>query len=457
MTRLLRALAGLGLMEEQEPDTFSVTAAGALLGSSRPDSLVSFVRMFTDPAIVRAWDGLDSSVRTGGIAFDAVFGTDFFSYLGRHPELSADFNAAMSQASEETAAVLPHAYDFGRFASVTDVGGGDGSILAAILAAHPALTGVLHDTKDGLAQAPKTLDRHGVADRCSLAAGDFFRSVPGGSDLYLIKSVLHDWSDDQAVTILSHCREVLPPGGHVLIVEPVLPEVVGTAAAAHAADGGITYLSDLNMLVNLGGSGTYPQGLRRGVPPRGTVRRVGDPAAGGGPLLPDRGNGLLITSTPRGKPTDPQDTARGAHWTGAAAPQTAVAVCSRRRATVPCLRGPFAGTAAHRGDADARAPLRPVAAPQSFRTKAAPAGAPDGHALDRVSRRTDHQDPHGAQRGHPRHRPSRSAGRRGGSRPRPSACWVLTVRFLRPVEVTSRGRRGIRGCEVWALGGAAVA
>lgn len=253
MTRLLRALAGLGLMEEHEPDAFSVTAAGALLDSARPDSLVSFVRMFTDPAIVRAWDGLDSSVRTGDIAFDAVFGTDFFSHLGRHPELSADFNAAMSQASEETAAVLPHAYDFGRFTSITDVGGGDGSVLAGILAAHPALTGVLHDTNVGLAQAPKTLDRHGVADRCSLAAGDFFRSVPGGSDLYLIKSVLHDWSDDQAVTILGHCREVLPPGGHVLIVEPVLPEVVGTGAAAHAADGGITYLSDLNMLVNLGG------------------------------------------------------------------------------------------------------------------------------------------------------------------------------------------------------------
>ncbi|MFJ5712869.1 methyltransferase [Streptomyces sp. NPDC093105] len=253
MTRLLRALAGLGLMEEHEPDTFSVTAAGALLDSGRPDSLVSFVRMFTDPAIVRAWDGLDSSVRTGDIAFDAIFGTDFFSHLGRHPELSADFNAAMSQASAETAAVLPHAYDFGRFTSVTDVGGGDGSLLAGILAAYPALRGVLHDTQDGLAQAPETLARHGVAGRCSLAAGDFFRSVPGGSDLYLIKSVLHDWSDDQAVTILGHCREVLPPGGRVLIVEPVLPEVVGTGTATHAADGGITYLSDLNMLVNLGG------------------------------------------------------------------------------------------------------------------------------------------------------------------------------------------------------------
>ncbi|MFG2292093.1 methyltransferase [Streptomyces sp. NPDC048603] len=253
VTRLLRALAGLGLLEERAPDTFAVTPAGALLDPGRPDSLAAFVRMFTEPAVVRAWESLDGSVRTGGVAFDSVFGTDFFSHLGRHPELSADFNAAMSQASEETAAVLPQAFDFGRFTSVTDVGGGDGTVLAGVLAAHPGLTGVLHDTENGLARAPKTLERHGVADRCSLVAGDFFRSVPAGSDLFLIKSVLHDWSDDQAVRILGHCREVLPPGGRVLIVEPVLPEIVGSDAAAHAADGGITYLSDLNMLVNLGG------------------------------------------------------------------------------------------------------------------------------------------------------------------------------------------------------------
>ncbi|WP_437081268.1 methyltransferase [Streptomyces sp. enrichment culture] len=254
VTRLLRALTGLGLLEEPTPDTFSATPAGALLHPDHPHSLASFVRVFTDPAIVRAWEHLDDSVRTGDAAFDTVFGTDFFDHLARHPELSADFDTAMGQATAEAASVLPHAYDFARFTAVTDVGGGDGTLLAAVLTAHPHLTGTVHDTARGLRGAPETLRRHGVTGRCTPAAGDFFRSVPAGSDLYLLKSVLHDWPDDRAVTILRHCRAVLPPGGRVLIVEPVLPDTVeDTGAAAHALDGAVTYLSDLNMMVNLGG------------------------------------------------------------------------------------------------------------------------------------------------------------------------------------------------------------
>ncbi|WP_432096871.1 methyltransferase [Streptomyces sp. bgisy100] len=272
MTRLLRALAGLGLLREDTPGSFAVTPAGALLDPGRPGSLVSLVRMFTEPAVLRAWEHLDDSVRTGDLAFDAVFGTDFFSHLGRNPELSAEFNAAMSQATGETAAALPYAFDFGRFGTVADIGGGDGTLLAALLEAHPGLIGVLYDTAEGLAQAPRTLERHGLEGRCSLVAGDFFRSVPQGADLFLLKSVLHDWRDDQAVTILSHCREALPPGGRVVIVEPVLPDAVGTPAvdtgAGPGAGGGVTYLSDLNMLVNVGGRertrGDFEDVCRRG-------------------------------------------------------------------------------------------------------------------------------------------------------------------------------------------------
>ncbi|MFF4183766.1 methyltransferase [Streptomyces sp. NPDC001691] len=253
MTRLLRALAGLGLLEEHAPGLFSVTPAGALLDSRAPGSLTSFVRVFTDPVALRAWEHLDTSVRTGDVAFDAVFGTDFFSHLAQHPDISTAFNAAMSQATMATATVLPHAFDFGRFTSVTDVGGGNATLLSAVLAAHPHLSGVVHDTAQGLAEAPGTLRRHGLTQRCTLIAGDFFGSVPKGSDLYLIKSVLHDWTDEQVVTILSHCREVLPPEGRVLIVEPVLPETVAPQDGAHASDHGVTYLSDLNMLVNVGG------------------------------------------------------------------------------------------------------------------------------------------------------------------------------------------------------------
>lgn len=247
MTRLLRALASLGLLREHGAGSFSVTPAGATLDPGRPDSITSLVRMFTEPTMLRAWEHLDDSVRTGDVAFDTVFGKDFFSHLKELPDLSAEFNAAMSQAVRATAAVLPHAYDFGRFTTVTDVGGGDGTLLGAVLRAHPALTGVVYDTEEGLAQAPTALEAHGLTARCSLVAGDFFRSVPRGADVYLMKSVLHDWSDEQAATILTHCREVLPPAGRVLIVEPVLPEVVDHETA------GLTYLTDLNMMVNVGG------------------------------------------------------------------------------------------------------------------------------------------------------------------------------------------------------------
>ena len=253
MTRLLRALSGLGLLKENPPGSFSATAAGALLDPTHPDSLTSFVRMFTEPAIVRAWEHLDDSVRTGEIAFDTVFGTDFFSHLAEHPELSREFNAAMSQVVEETAAVLPRAFDFGSFTRITDVGGGDGTLLAHVLDAHPGLTGVVFDTAEGLAQAPTTLARRGLQERCTVSAGDFFRAVPEGSDLYMMKSILHDWTDEQAVTILRHCRDVLPPNGRVLIVEPVLAEVVDADVRSAVTDGGVTYLSDLNMLVNVGG------------------------------------------------------------------------------------------------------------------------------------------------------------------------------------------------------------
>ncbi|GGR88692.1 methyltransferase [Streptomyces aureoverticillatus] len=250
MGRLLRAMAGLGLLQERAPGTFAVTPAGALLDSGRPGSLASFAHMFTEPEMIRPWEHLDDSVRSGHTAFDRVFGTDFFDYLRQHPELSAKFNAAMSQATRETAAVLPGAVDFGRFTTVMDVGGGDGTLLSAVLRRYPALTGVVYDTEEGLAQAPETLRRDGLADRCSLVTGDFFRAVPDGAegaDLHMLKSIVHDWSDEQVVTILSHCRAALPPGGRVLIIEPVLPEVVDPETA------GLTYLSDLNMLVNVGG------------------------------------------------------------------------------------------------------------------------------------------------------------------------------------------------------------
>ncbi|MCT2582115.1 methyltransferase [Actinophytocola gossypii] len=243
--RLLRALAALDLLTETGPDTFALTPAGALLRSDQPGSLHAFAEMFTDETITGAWQRLDHAVRTGNTTFADVFGTDFFAHLKSRPELSATFNASMSQGTALVAETLPARYPFERFHTVADIGGGDGTLLAAILRAHPHLRGILYDTEEGQAEAGATLGP--VADRVDRATGDFFTGVPAGADVYLLKSVIHDWPDDACATILDHCRRVVPADGRLLIVEPILPDVVDEAAPP------VMYLSDLNMLVNLGG------------------------------------------------------------------------------------------------------------------------------------------------------------------------------------------------------------
>ncbi|MGW1975621.1 methyltransferase [Streptomyces sp. NPDC001889] len=245
--RLLRALAGLQLLAEPAPGVFRTTGAGDLLRSDSPGSMLAMASMFTEPMMVRAWELLGEGIRTGETTFRTVFGTDFFGHLKEHPELSAVFNAAMSQATRSTAEAAPHHFDFGRFTTVVDIGGGDGTLLSGILRAHPGLRGILYDTAEGLAQAAGRFAAEGLTERVTLRTGDFFASAPDGGDLYLLKSIIHDWNDEQCATILRHIREVVPDHGALLIVEPVLPPTV----PADQYSG--VYLSDLNMLVNVGG------------------------------------------------------------------------------------------------------------------------------------------------------------------------------------------------------------
>jgi hypothetical protein len=245
--RVLRAAASLGLLDEPEAGRFALTPVGALLRTDHPASAFATTRMFTDPVMTGAWQKLPDAAQTGRTTFADVFGTDFFDHLKGEPELSALFNAAMGQGTAGVAAVLPQHYDFGRFGTIMDVGGGDGTLLSAILREHPGVRGVLYDTVEGSAQASATFRTAGVADRVTVQTGDFFADVPGGAELYLLKSIVHDWSDDQVTTILRHCRKVIPRDGRLLVLEPVLPDAVDHSLPPFA------YLSDLNMMVNVGG------------------------------------------------------------------------------------------------------------------------------------------------------------------------------------------------------------
>ena len=186
------------------------------------------------------------TVRTGQGAFAARHGGEsVWEWRRRHPEENEVFNRAMHALSSTTARRLAERYDFSRFATIADLGGGDATLLAAVLAGHPALRGVLFDLPHVVADAPKTLAAAEVADRCEIIGGSFFDTVPGGCDAYVLKSILHDWDDESSVRILTTVHGAAERGAALLIVERSMAE---RAAAVVAA------MSDLNMMVMTGGA-----------------------------------------------------------------------------------------------------------------------------------------------------------------------------------------------------------
>lgn len=246
--RVLRALACFGILDEPRAGTFAAGPHAPGLMADHPASLQHLVRLFAGPEVWRSWGELDVSVRTGEPSWDRVTGAPSFEYMRTHPELQAVFNRAMAEGTRNATPGIVEVGGFHRFSWVIDVGGGDGTLLAAVLAAHPQLRGTLLDTEDGLAGAEATLAGAGVADRATAVAGDFFASVPDGPDAYLIKSVIHDWDDERAAAILRTVRAAMPADAVLLVVEPVMPP-----EPAPTTDVLMMVMSDLNMLVCTGG------------------------------------------------------------------------------------------------------------------------------------------------------------------------------------------------------------
>ena len=244
LARLVRALAALGALAEVGGGRVELTPLGAPLRSDVPGSVRDAVLFLAGEWYWRAWGGLLHSVRTGEPAFPAVHGTTAWDYRARHPEEGAIFDAAMTGISGMAADAVARSYDFSRIGVLADVGGGHGELLAAILAAHPSMRGILFDQPQVVAGARRLLERAGVADRCEVVGGSFFEAVPGGADAYLLKSVIHDWDDPEAAAILRACRAAVGDKGRLLVVE----RVVGPPNEPDPAK-----FSDLNMLVELGG------------------------------------------------------------------------------------------------------------------------------------------------------------------------------------------------------------
>jgi hypothetical protein len=195
------------------------------------------------PYVWTSWGDLLSSVTTGTPAFPRVHGTSAWHYREVHPEENVIFNSAMTALSAGVAEAVVSSYAFSRMSVLADVGGGEGALLAAILAANPALRGILFDQPHVVATAQPLLERAGVADRCEIVSGSFFDAVPR-TDGYLLKSIVHDWDDAGAVDILKVVRAAITDTGRVLVVERVIRPGNDPDPAKFA---------DLTMLVQLGG------------------------------------------------------------------------------------------------------------------------------------------------------------------------------------------------------------
>ena len=224
--RLLRMLAGHGVFAEASPRRFQLTPVAAVLQTGVPGSLHDAVRMIGDMAGDGSWwnavGQLRHSVLTGEPGFNSVHGMGFFEYVTQHPEAGTWFDRGLANFSTTENATIVGAYDFAPFQRVVDVGGGQGGLLAEVLKAYPAVTGTLYD-RPQVVQEPAYLTAAGLLDRCEIVGGDFLQSVPAGGDAYILKRILHDWSDERCIQILCTCREAMGEKARILVVDAVVP------------------------------------------------------------------------------------------------------------------------------------------------------------------------------------------------------------------------------------------
>ena len=221
--RLLRALASLGIFTEVEPMKFGLTELAELLRSDVPESMQTKALWLGEPWRWRPFGELLYSVQTGQPAFNHVFGQNIFDYLLAKPDAAAIFNQTMTEGTNIQGTAVADLYDFSHASMVIDIGGGHGSLLAAILKHYPLSQGTIFDHPAVLEDADSLLSTEGVLERCKLVGGDFFEELPKGGDIYILKHIIHDWDDERALSILRNCHAAMEKQASLLIIEWVIP------------------------------------------------------------------------------------------------------------------------------------------------------------------------------------------------------------------------------------------
>jgi hypothetical protein len=221
--RLLRVLASVGVFAEDAEGHFANTPNSELLKIHASGSLHGFIVMLGEKESWRAWEELLHSVRTGEPAFKQAFGCSLFEYLAKHPEAARTFDEGMVSRGAHDDDVVRRTFDFSGAAEIVDVGGGRGSLLAAVLEAQPAAHGTLFELGHVAKAAEASFDRR-LRSRCRFAGGDFFTDpLPSGADVYILKKVIHDWPDEKARRILTTCKAAMSDRSTLLVIEPIVP------------------------------------------------------------------------------------------------------------------------------------------------------------------------------------------------------------------------------------------
>ncbi|MFI5502491.1 methyltransferase [Nocardia asteroides] len=244
LRRLLRLLVSYGVFAQRRDGKYALTRIGDALRSDAPVTLRDLCRFFGSPYHRNHWTHLSDAVRTGEAVGPTLDGASFFEYAAAHREIGDLFDRAMTSVSTLAIEPLLAAYDLGRFGTIVDVGGGRGSLLTEILGRHPAAQGVVFDLPSVVDDLGEDLAAAGLAQRCAVEAGSFFESVPQGGDAYLLKHIIHDWSDEHAERILRTVHAAMSPTATLLVIELVLPE----HQRPHPGK-----MIDLEMLVNTDG------------------------------------------------------------------------------------------------------------------------------------------------------------------------------------------------------------
>jgi hypothetical protein len=222
--RFMRTLTNFGILTRTSDQEFALTPLGEALKTDAPGSARSTILTMAGSWSWKAWEQFQYSVETGGTAMEKAFGMPVFDYLALNPKLATQFSEAMVGIHGAEPAAVAAGYDFSKFEVIVDVGGATGNMLAHILARYAHPKGILFDRPHVVTDAPTFLRAKGVESRVHIERGNFFETVPGGGNAYILSHIIHDWNEDQCQTILGNCRKAMKPGAKLLIVEFVLPE-----------------------------------------------------------------------------------------------------------------------------------------------------------------------------------------------------------------------------------------